>query len=264
MICTNCGARISKKADRCPHCNAMIYAGAESKYMGQLESIKTEMVDISKRPTNVWLHRLGFVVCIVAGIISVMLIAMVVKEQREAADFKKEEMEYEEEFAKKLLWEDETYPKLDGWYEQGDYNSIITFRDSLYSDAYGHNFGSWRHAAFIEVYEKYAELLMFEDSISKGEYTQSYEYGNALYQAMSLWYYYDEEHLKSMTPQNEFNADWGLTEKEIELIDGYRNKAYQFMTVELHITDQELEKLIQQSENNNIAGACYDYVEERY
>jgi preprotein translocase subunit SecG len=242
----------------------MNYAGAEKKYMGKLESIKTEMTELSTKPAKTLLYRLSIVSCIVAVVFCLLLIGMVVLQHREAAAIERQDREYEKDLVKRIAWEDEVFPKLDALYEQGDYDSILAMRDSFYEDESEYDIGGWRHAAFIEVYDDYATLLRFRELSQTQDEVESYYYGEVLYNAMNLWCFYSDEKMESLIPQHDYNANWGLTESEVELVRSYRQTAFELMTNDLKLTQADVDYLSQQGEDHSLVNTCYDFAEDRF
>jgi hypothetical protein len=243
----------------------MIYAGAEQKYMGKLESIKTEMTELSKKPAKTLLYRLTIVSCIVAFVFSLLMIGMVVEQRRKAAEIERQDREYESELVDRIAWEDEVYPKFDALYEQGDFDSILALRDSYFEDENGgYGIGNWRHSSFIDIYDDYATLMHFSDLTQSQDQSEAYYYGEVLYHAMSLWYFYSEERLKLLIPQGEYNTNWGLSDTELELVRSYRQTAYKLMTTDLKLTQENIDSLCEQGETKSLVNACYDFAEDRF
>lgn len=261
MKCLNCGAIVEVTNARCPHCNAMLYPGAEKKYMEELGGMKNELEGLAKHPMKKILKRCSFagagtllVVCLV---MSILLI-----HQRKAMERKRQEdLKQEQDLYEQLMWENANFPQLDTWYEEGDYASILNFRDSLYTGDSSYDIGRWRHAPFVDIYDYYDGILTFQQMIDTKQSIKNYQVGGALYDAMNLWYRCSVEALADQVPKDEENADWGLTRSEVATIQEYRKQAWSLLTEQLHMSGQEIEDLYENCVVKGYVSACYDYAE---
>lgn len=263
MKCSNCGADVDNLTDRCPHCNAMLYPGAEKKYMDELDDMKDDLKQMSKHPFKSILRGCSCVGIITMIVVFLVITILLIHQRKELESERKQEMLDEQVQYEMLMWENEQFPKLDAWYDDKDYESIIAFQESVYAGNGGYNISRWRHYSFIDIYRYYAGILKFEEQIDNKAEIKNYQIGGVLYDAMNLWYECTRENLKNQIPEDEENATWGLTSAELTLIEGYRDTAWKLLTNQLHMSSQEIEDLYQSCRSKGYVGACYDYAESR-
>ena len=134
--CKNCGAIISIKDHKCPYCEGFNYEGAKIKYFKDLHHFKDDLKELEEIPTESYKKEVSvqirkiikillicaFIIVVLYGIISLVLR---LKDRTDRINLA-EPME-------QLLWDRENFPKLDEWYEAGEYDKLIEFSYELYS-----------------------------------------------------------------------------------------------------------------------------------
>ena len=123
--CQNCDAEFDEAEVKCPYCGFLYAPGMEKKYMSDLEDKALRAI------------------IIIAAIILVIVGAAKLQEYL----LFHEKYSAEEE----LLWQQETFPILDKYFEEGDYDACF---DILYSDENrDHHIWDWQH------YDEFTKIL---------------------------------------------------------------------------------------------------------
>lgn len=142
IICQSCGAEFDANETKCPYCGFLHAEGMEKKYMSDLEdkrealdvvddAARAEYKDDAKRHSKKTIK----IILIVAAIILVIVGAA------KLFDYLSMRSPYSEE--EELLWQQETFPILDEYYEAGNYDACW---DIIYSkDSDGHDVWEWQH-----------------------------------------------------------------------------------------------------------------------
>ncbi len=148
--CQNCDAEFDEAEVKCPYCGFLYAPGMEKKYMSDLEDKRQALdvvddearADYKKEATSSGKKALRAVI-IVAAII--LLIVGAAKLQEYLLFHEKYSAEEE------LLWQQETFPILDKYFEEGDYDACF---DILYSDENrDHHIWDWQH------YDEFTKIL---------------------------------------------------------------------------------------------------------
>ena len=135
IICNNCGAKMDKSLERCPHCGAMNYFGAEQKYMDRLEDIREdlhELKDVAEIKRQK-LMKLTLAVSIAVILLFVVPYAVLAFRKGHSADAS--ERSYEEAYVERLAWEDKYFPLMDAAYEEGDLARIAQIYEEHSAEA---------------------------------------------------------------------------------------------------------------------------------
>lgn len=235
--CKSCGATFDVHLPECPYCGETNEYGDELSYQQHLEDIyddMEEMVDDSLEGATEEIKETGrgaikYFMIIVIPILCVALIVFgIIKysENKKARTAKAA-----------LLWEKETYPKLDAMYEAGDYDGILEFSEALYgNDNYeDYSLYNWSHDAFLSGYMYYRYMLDSVGYIENGKEHVDYYKESILYYALKLKY---EEWDVS------YNISKRLTKKDYELIKSYIAEADAILSEHFHLTQADCDELI--------------------
>lgn len=159
VICQNCDAEFDEKEVKCPYCGFLYAPGMEKKYMSDLEDKRQALdvvddearADYRKEATTSGKKALRAIL-IVAAILLVIFGASKLHEYLLFHD----KYSTEEE----LLWQQETFPILDKYFEEGDYDAC---EEILYSDENkDHHTWDWQH------YEELRKILDEKYNIDTG------------------------------------------------------------------------------------------------
>ncbi|MBQ9120336.1 MAG: hypothetical protein IJY09_09845 [Lachnospiraceae bacterium] len=255
VICNNCGARMDKDAERCPHCHAMNYFGAEKKYMEGLEDIRENLHDLKdeaeeKRKKTV---RTTVLVAIVVILVIAIPCAMLSLKGEQVADVSTKS--YEEEFIKRLEWEDNYLPKMDEAYEEGDFEGVARIYSEHSSEEGSMAYYRWEHSKFMDFYNKYEKVLRYEEEGNSSYYWLSY--------AVELAGFWTEERLKEAINAN-YVSD-RLSERDVEWIREFQVKAWEVLK-NRGLSEAEVMDIAEQSTEDDYfwSSTCDRLLRERF
>ncbi|MBQ3105489.1 MAG: zinc ribbon domain-containing protein [Lachnospiraceae bacterium] len=230
-VCVNCGASFEETMPECPYCGHMYEAGAQREYMDQLQELKEELSDVTEESHRLYreernrilkkvLQIMGGAFLIIGGLTLLMTgLVRWIDSGFGESDTKAE-----------LIWQNANFPKLDAWYEEGDYDAILSFYDKLlqteekgYTAIYG-----WDHMMLVWDYEMYAGAIRIRDALRAGETLSSYEAREAVSCAMELVYFKNP-------------AMYGEEEKAV--LEGWQRKMREFLLGELGFDEAEADRL---------------------
>ena len=262
ITCRECGAPIEELAERCPYCGAINELGAEHKYMQDMYSLKDDLKDVGNIPSeeikaevksNV--HFTGKAVAVLLAL--VLILAAVFLFLRYSGDiiysvYNKMTDTRMADTREQMQWERENFPKLDAWYEEGDYDSILTFFNEIDAATGGisYSYTNWEHWNIIPFYDAYQECMELKKYIQQGEETYLYEYQAALYDALTM--NYDKEWFHQ------------VDDKDESLVDGWIEETMRFVKDTYQMGDSEIKDLEHQAEKDHFLDykVIYKYVEE--
>lgn len=151
-----------------------------------------------------------------------------------------------------MQWERENFPKLDAWYEEGDYDSILAFCNEIDAATGGisYSYTNWEHWNILPFYDTYQECMELKKYIQQGEETYLYEYQAALYDALTM--NYDKELFHQ------------VDDKDESLVDGWIEETMRFVKDTYQMSDSEIKDLEHQAEKDHFLDykVIYKYVEE--
>ena len=155
VICENCGASFLADEERCPHCGAMHYAGAEKKYMNRLEDIREDMAELKTKAQETQAKSVKSGLLIGACAVTVILLVATLssftgKPRQDLFD-----MKYETEAAEKLEWQDTYFPLMDEAFDAGDYERVAEIYRSGIAEDGASVYYSWYHNEFMRIYDLY-------------------------------------------------------------------------------------------------------------
>lgn len=222
--CSGCGAMYDADYSYCPYCGRMNDPAAEREYMEHLEELRQDVEELSVIPGQeaakvAKSQGKKVLVIVIVTLCVIGLIAGVV--------FLRESMTLGQDDPKaSYLWRQENIPKLDAYYEAGEYEEIMTLYQQAREE--GHDFYSWEHADFAMTYHSCQSVCQAiqerEESFDPAEMSD-YEYEDLFYQEVQiLWQvkranYLDEEEKGRLAEQVEivqkdFDSVYALSEKQ--------------------------------------------------
>lgn len=191
-ICENCGASISITDAKCPYCEGFNYEGAKRKYFKDLNQIKEDLKQIEEIPTESYKKEVSVqirkiiktsLICTIIIIVLYGIISLFISlKNRTNRINMAEPME-------QLLWDRENFPKLDEWYEAGEYDKLIEFRYELYSADKVYTYINWQHEDFIWIYEEYRDAKDVMEKIKQNEKYSLYDITAAIYGGLNICYH---------------------------------------------------------------------------
>lgn len=260
MICKNCGAEFDAQLARCPYCNAMNEVGAKRQFNRKLKHILHKMNLISELPQKTVLTVSGKLLVLIIIIICAIVIVEFAKFKVNDQKLRLETTNEQEDFQKAIAWEKETFPKLDAWYEAGDYDKIYEFQCNLKSP---YNIHNWQHSEFILIYGDYNYILLLRNIQEDGVIHPSNR-STALYNALQFCYDNDPEQLKLKIKKDLDHNVRGLTEQEVALINEYRQDCQDFLKDEFAMTQEDMDILHNKCLNSKrVFDVCEDFIKER-
>jgi len=231
-ICQNCGAGITVEDAKCPYCEGFNYEGAERKYFKDLNQIKEDLKQqLEEIPTESYRKEVSvqiskilktLLICIIIAIVLYGIISLLfsLKERINRSNLA-EPME-------QLIWDRENFPKLDEWYEAGEYDKLIEFRNELYSADKVYTYNHWQHEDFLWFYEDYRKAMDVMEKIERGKKYSLLDVTNAIYGGIHIVY-------------NLENA--GLDEDEIARLEEFKTTMKTLLFDPLKFTEEEALKL---------------------
>lgn len=157
VVCENCGAEIDAHEAKCPFCGYINQAGAEEKYMQDMQEIKEnlaqvdeEIKDIVKKETK----KVGLIVLVtvlaIAVLLVIVLVIAVVSVRTIRRDMGYSNLAiYEEEPLAAAKWNDEHLADMNAMYDAGDIEGLVEYYGKLEADGNIGAFNSWSHSFLI-------------------------------------------------------------------------------------------------------------------
>lgn len=247
--CPQCGADFDDNMPSCPYCGAFHYKGAEAEYMGKLEGIKDDLGKLSnvgkhtyKKEIKHHIRRLVLTVSVIAGVILLVVMFIRMGRQREEAGYQKRQKE-------QLLWQRETFPQLDKWYEEGNLNAILEFQNELYESENGYSIVNWEHILLIEAYGYYRACYSMKEHLEQQSSYERFELEDAIYGGMQLVF---NEDMQSNAP-----------EEDREQMLQYRKDARQILLQNMKFTENEMIQLYEDASQEGWIDMkmCWEYAD---
>lgn len=264
MICPNCGGDFAEWAPKCPYCGNMNYRGAEKQYMDQLETLRQDMEELPEASKEHYRKEVGGAVKKLFRPLLVLMLAVVMITVLGVFWERHQEKKYEERYLRVYAWEKENFPKLNQWYEAGEYDQIVEFSDRLWEEDSEFRLNNWEHTVFvIDYYKPYSACLLLHRTLEAGK-TPSWEMAaDALPAGIFLAFYTTEEKLEEKADEME-KWGYGLTGDEVLKVDEYRLAARDILYEDMGFTEEEARALSLEctDEDGYMRYApCYDYVD---
>jgi len=229
VFCKNCGGDFDASEPKCPFCGYINYSGAEKKYMDELGQIKENLDDIDDavvRDNKKMVGKYAIVIGCVAAIVALVVVLIVVIAKLRESEFWSGEPDAKE----KLLWEVENFPKLEAWYEEGNYAAILEFENQMYLEESPYDLYNFEHKAFLDVYRCYDQIRWYIDDLDEGRLSEPGSYSLTY----NVFKFYFKEYEESYNP---------LTEEEQVIVAGYREEVMDYLYNRMKYTDEEMESI---------------------
>lgn len=160
-VCKNCGAEIGENETECKYCGAVQYEAANKEYWDQMEKIQNDLEKLEEIPQKEWKKEVGIQAkriqkIFISGTVILLLcisVGMGYSYFRE----KKEDQRQKEQ----LLWQKETFAKLDAWFEEKNYDAIVAFHMQLLEENSPYHIWNWEHMNVIECYE---DMILYQEA----------------------------------------------------------------------------------------------------
>lgn len=237
VICENCGASFPADEERCPHCGAMHYAGAEKKYMNELEDIREDMASLKTkaRETQTKSVKSGLLIgaCAVTAILLVATLSSFKGKPRQDLS----DRMYEKDTAERLEWQDTYFPLMDEAFRAGDYEKVADIYKSGAEEDGASVYFSWYHNEFMRIYDLYLAAQKAEKEMDTVLEYKSYY---VLSQVAELVLYYTEERLTGKSYQPVLN---GYSNEELDKIAEFRDYALTVLTKVYGLTNEDILEL---------------------
>lgn len=243
MICSNCGASFDDDAPKCPFCGQMNYPGAEKKYKKDLGQLHKDLEALADKPKEEYAKKSASVLKRVVIVVSVCILAglswFCYSQAKEAG--------YKKELKQRLEWEDEQFPQLDRWYEDGDYDRILEFQYQLYEEDSPYSLYSWSHFAFIDFYRNYVRCKELSEMVKEQKEFNEFHLTEGLWSAMLLSYETTDTSLDSITTSRSMPSSYQITSEDRKRVDQYREFARELLFDTLKFTEDEAQQLYDSS-----------------
>lgn len=247
IICENCSAVIPFDSPKCLYCGAMNLLASEKKYMAQLNDIREDVEELHTAQQKEYKTEIKKSVTLVRktilifGILLLLFAAggfLIHTLLDKLVGYKLTEKDMKEQ----LIWEKEAFPKLDAWYEEGNYDAILEFQTENCNDT-KLSIYNWEHYQFISKYQWYVFFL--EDYQASSENPGDTE--------RVEWCIRSAVHLL------EENTYLVYSQEEMEQIMQYQNECLDKLQELFGITRQDMEQLLEQNYVESSGSKYLDY-----
>lgn len=159
MTCPNCGAALDESVAKCPYCGSTNFPGAEKEYMKELHELHNDLEKLEEVPMDCFEDsikkesvRAGKRIGISLLVVALLALGILLFLQFNDSQLQKKN-------AAQTAWERTAFPKMDAWYEEGNYDAVL---DYIVTDeeAQKYSIYNWKHSDFIWAY---ADYLMITD-----------------------------------------------------------------------------------------------------
>ena len=158
VFCKNCGGDFDASEPKCPFCGYINYSGAEKKYMDDLGKIRENLDDVDDavvRDNKKMVKKYGIIIgCVAVVVVLVILLVVLISKWNEERIWG-DRVDPKEQ----LLWENENFPKLEAWFDEGNYAAILDFENQMYLEESPYNLYGFEH--FGEFISQNGTLYVF-------------------------------------------------------------------------------------------------------
>lgn len=229
VFCKNCGGDFDANEPKCPFCGYINYSGAEKKYMDDLGKIRNNLDDVDDavvRDNKKMVKKYGIIIGCVAVIATLIVFLIVLISKWNEERLWGDRVDPKEQ----LLWENENFPQLEAWFEEGNYAAILEFENQMYLEESPYNLYGFEYKAFLDVYRSYDQVKWYIEDLNEDRLSKP---GAASFTYNVFKFYYQD-----------YLGDYvELTEEELEIIDGYREEVLDCFYNRMKFTDEEAEAL---------------------
>ena len=158
IYCTNCGAFVGEKEEKCPYCGAINPTGAEAAHMRRLNRIRSDMAEMEDDLEETYVrelkqrgsHLAKIAVGIILAVLALFAVGLLMNRISDA--------KYSRQLKQELAFEQEYFPQLNRVYEQGDDDATLEYLYELYSLDGASALWAWPHRDYYEYYSAYRDL----------------------------------------------------------------------------------------------------------
>lgn len=248
--CSCCLGIFEDAEAKCPFCGTFYYEGAERNYLDNLDEVVEDLDKLQELPKDEFAEDKRTIGKKIRNILfktTIIVCFLLIIGHISLTHSRKAPTTVEEQKSQ-LLWEKETYPLLDEWYAQGEYDKIMTFYDELLEDENNnYTLAQWEPFMFLL---KYNENIMFHE-IKNGYFAtgiiDSVDLGKILISTLddTIYYLYSQE--------EKLKVDDFLEEQKL------------FLQEEFLYTHVDLEKIKEKAfaQGRFDRDVCYEEAEER-
>ena len=264
MICPNCGGDFADWAPECPYCGNMNCQGAEKQYMDRLETLRQDMEELPEASKEHYRKGIGGAVKKMFRPLLVLILAAVAIAALGVLWEQYQDRKYEDRYLRTHAWEKENFPRLNQWYEAGEYDKIVEFSDRLVEEESEFRLNNWEHTVFVtDYYKPYGACLLLRETLEAEEIPSWEMVMDALPAGIFLAFYTTEERLEEKAEEME-KWGYGLTGDEVLKVKEYCLAARAVLYENMGFTEEEALTLSLEciDEDGYMRYApCYDYVD---
>lgn len=245
--CAYCGADYDDMQPECPYCGTMNYKGAEAKYLGQLENVRSDMADLGNVPEQETRKEVKNVGRLIRNIFLIMALVVLLIVVGVLGFLRMKEMllpTVERDPQENYLWKQEKFPIFDELYEKEDYEALIELYIASVNE--GRPMDAWEHSAFTMSLHDLLRMEELVDRMDAGETLTNYEYEDMVYYGWKM----DGIYIEDM-----------LTEEDVEKIQPYRDHYLQDFYTRWEFTEEERAAFVE--DRDSVGGyPSYDLCEK--
>ena len=147
--CPNCGAVFAAQEASCPYCGAFNPAGAEAKFLRDLEKTRRDLDNVDEEARASYAGEIKKGAGSAARIVAIVLAAILVLAGGflllEKTVFSSDKRNYAEE----LAWEHRRFAEYDALFDAEEYEALMA---AIASDGEAHDVWNWeRYEEFMEI-----------------------------------------------------------------------------------------------------------------
>jgi predicted nucleic acid-binding Zn-ribbon protein len=248
-ICENCGAEFAETLAGCPYCGHIDEQSASEEYMEDMKEISRDMGELSDASQKSYFGELSHQGKMIKRVLIIFLIAAAVLGGLIFALSRViDSGDSSTELKARIAWERENFSKLDTWYAEEDYDSILNFC-AQEEDKPEYGFYDWEHSDVLSVYLDYADAMLVKEELERGEGMTRYDLGGALSDCMYCCYFLEETR---------------YTKEEWERVEAWQEELRAFLLGELGLTEEEADQLAKKANQKGYIDfeVFYDYAEK--
>lgn len=242
MICPSCGGEYADWAQKCPYCGSVNEKADERLYLNHLEELRRRL-DVVDEESEVTYRRqvshqsrrlLKPLVVLLGAVLLIFCVGMTIST---VSKNRQEERQLDQ-----LEWEREEFPRLDAWYEAGEYDAILEENNRLLTDLKNnYSLYGWAHYTYIfDFYQSHLDVQRIMSELDSGETPDAYSLAGGIYSALHLRCETTEDYLARLQTTFRSNGRYGLTQEEADSVRQMQETAGRFFTEYLKWTDAEL------------------------
>ena len=231
--CPNCGAMIDPHEPKCPYCEYINPAGAQEKFMNELEEKRLKLDNVDEEAAELYNteikkkgRRLAITVAVTAAVIILGVLAFALRDRFFGYSYERSAEDEIEEIA----WQKENFPKLTALYEAGEYDDLVDLYFKLEDTGY-HDFWDWEHYSFLDCLVRFSTFTeMMENYPRYVKEKNDSAIASIIYQAARFYY-------------RDYENDAKLSKSDLSFIEGLREYAVDVIRDRLRFSDDDMEDL---------------------